>query len=252
VKKAIFFLFFIQQAYSQTSINQFLTEAFEAMKTKNVHGYKKLLVSEAYALQLFLDRKEKEGAIFTDRQKASLDSFMHEEFLKYEPGFIDQYNKVIKNNPKTNIDWAQTVLDSTRSDSVTENQITTYDSKIYFSNTAGTRFFIMNVKNSEKYKGRIYLNDIYVPYLNYGATNRFVTKSLKPIYIKNCIAEVAKMPASMLHGKTPAYYCECQYNTVTEEADGVDKVKKGFIGIYYNNGSKKQSLSPPPPPPPTK
>ena len=240
--KKILVIFLFNCAYGQTnsdiSVNQFLTRVFISLQAHDVNIYIKAIISESYFKEKYWNSKK--GIIINDTIKKQVDSILHSAYSEMFPSLIQQYHKIYKSNPKTPINWEQTKLDSIKSDSITEKQTTIYNSKIYFRNIESTKFYIINIMNTEKYKGNFTLYDMYVPYINYGATNRYLTRNIKTKYIIACVNEVKKVTyKNFFNGKTPEKYCECRYNQMSEESDGVKRIVKGDIGFYPNKPKSK-------------
>lgn len=202
---------------------------FEAIRTDNKELFLRLMETP-YDIKVITCR---ERELDTNRLKPeflfSMDSLAHAVDIELRANYQKEYNRIRTNAAKLKINWAGVVLDSVEVKLAGKTAWgNAFDTYIYFRQNDNSRFYKMHLFNLHKTASGYGLGAPFSPYVNDGPRNRLLTQNLKAEFMKLCEEDDRKRAKILPSYKIDCYPCHCelQYNSITDQSDGVARLKK--------------------------
>ena len=191
----------------------------------------KLFIEKICTRQALVYMALKGREIEKDKREA-IDKLMNTSYPSYLNEQRDRFSAIQKK-----LDEIGIVRNKIKVDSISFQADPDFKEKlsgtIYFRTDNNTEFFKANFKGMIKYEERYFVDQMYVPHIYVGPKNRIQTAGIKKQYIDTCLAKIKYILSITKNTISTGFYgdclpchCEKEYVSETDQADGVERIKK--------------------------
>lgn len=213
-----------QDSTSTDDKKNLITKTFFSIQLNDEELYKTILIPK----EIFVDIYRLNVKNITKEQNEELERNKDAIYNRLVQEFINQFRDVYAMGMSKKINWMNTILDSIHIEHNADTS-NSYSGIIYFNDYSN--YYKMNFSGLNAYGKKLYLETLFVPYEDTKTKNRILTAPFKDEYIKGCVEKINSdqrliQRLEPLYGSCIKCCCVEKYNSLLEQSDAVEKIKK--------------------------